>query len=199
VYAAIKLKNVTKRYGDKIILNNVSIDIPSEKLALTGKNGSGKTTFLKLLARFEAPDSGLIKYSEAIQKLMLASDCIHYPEILTVSNIGYLYTNESVIDLKLFNNFINMFGLDSYRSHTVCDLSTGSLQKLRIAIALSSKHGFLMLDEPLNGLDVNSAMLAMQAIISDDRPMLIVDHESRFNPYLKGELFIESGTCSLKI
>lgn len=196
---AIKLRNVTKRYGGKVIFNDVSLDIPMEKLALTGKNGSGKTTFLKLLARLETPDRGYIKYPESIQKMVLSSDCITYPEVLTVSNIGYLYINESVIDKEVFNNYLNNFGLDIYRSHTVCDLSTGSLQKLRLSIALSSKHGFLLLDEPLNGLDSASAQQAMQAIVADSRPMLIVDHESRFAPYLKGELHIEYATCTLKI
>lgn len=196
---AIKLKNVTKTYNNNLILNDVSVDIPFEKVGVVGKNGAGKTTFLKLLAKFEKPDSGSISFCELVNKVSLSSDCIVYPEFLTVSNIGYLYARESAINDSIFRRYINLFGLEPHIDEAVCNLSTGSLQKLRLSIALSSKHQFLMLDEPLNGLDDCSAKLALDEILADSRPMLIVDHENRFTHFLKGTLHIEHGTCNLKI
>ncbi|MCC5452735.1 ATP-binding cassette domain-containing protein [Rheinheimera sp. UJ51] len=194
---AIQVENISKRFGNQTVLTNLSVEIPLHKIRLAGKNGSGKTTFLKLLARFEKPDQGVILYPHGVNRIGLLSDCIYYPEMLTLEQISHLYLQESVIQADVFEHYMKVLSLQPYQKTQAGKLSTGTRQKLRVAVALSSTHDMLLLDEPLNGLDDETADLVIQALFEDNRPMLIVDHEQRFTVHIQDELRIESGLCSL--
>src|SRR5690606_36153257 len=139
-----------------------------------------------------------ITYPKSISKMALSSDCIQYPEILTVSDIAYLYIKESMINALEFKKYMQLLGLEQYRATNVSDISTGTVQKLRIAVALSSIHSFLLLDEPINGLVESRADNVMNDVLEDNRPMLIVDHDNRYKTHLPIELHTEFGICSLK-
>lgn len=194
----IKLTNVSHHYGKTPILENVSLDIPLAKWALRGKNGTGKSSFLRLLGKYEAPQIGAITYPDNIHRMSLASDCLVYPPVLTVSEIIKLYTQEGVISEQKAAAMSATLGLDAFYAISVDALSTGTLQKLRIIICLSSVAQFLLLDEPLTGLDSDSTLRVSDLINADERPMIIVDHEHRFDAHITGNLTLERGQCTIE-
>ena len=105
---------------------------------------------------------------------------------------------EGKLDKNAFEQRIKHFNLTPYLSTLVGELSTGSLQKLRLCLALASSHPLVLLDEPLNGLDNESVLVALDEIAQEQRPMIIVDHEKRCAPHVKGKIHIdEAGSCTI--
>ncbi|MFT8401654.1 MAG: ABC transporter ATP-binding protein [Lentilactobacillus diolivorans] len=147
---------LTKTYGKNVALNGVSIDIPSgEIIGLVGHNGSGKTTFLEILAGLKKPTSGTLSYKpnkDFKRKLgVVLQENEFYPdakvkEILEL--FGSFYSNHESIDSVLIKTKTKRFSNEYYRN-----LSGGMKQRVNIAVALLNAPDVLILDEPTTGLD----------------------------------------------
>ena len=196
----ITLRQVAKNYKKKCALKPLSVTIPHGKYLLSGRNGVGKTTLLKILAGLEQPSQGTIVRPTWASCAAIASDCIVYPEILAIQELAALYAKEGKLNENAFEQHIRDFNLTPHLSTRVGELSTGSLQKLRLCVALSSVHPLVLLDEPLNGIDNESVHIALNEIAQDKRPMIIVDHERRCMPFIEREIHIdEAGTCTITL
>lgn len=160
----IDVENVVKSYGRTVALNGLSFSIPcGEKIALLGPNGAGKSTMLKLLAGLLVQDSGSISIRENLPTSIEAKRIIGYlPEdaspYLTLSvreNLEYIGSIREVPDLKdRVDDLLDLLTLRENERSKVSKLSRGNRQKLAVALAVIHMPRIVMLDEPLNYLDI---------------------------------------------
>lgn len=163
----IELKNLSKRYDDNQVLDNLSLDIKkNEFLTLLGPSGCGKTTTLKIIAGFEYADEGKVLFEEhnitdippyerqintVFQKYALFPHMNIYENIAFGLKIKKLSKEE--IDKKV-KEMLKLVALDGFEKRQVDSLSGGQQQRVAIARALVNEPKVLLLDEPLGALDL---------------------------------------------
>lgn len=163
----IEFKNISKSFGDKSVLNDVSISVKQgEFLTLLGPSGCGKTTLLRMLAGFGSPDSGhiLINGTEitdippherpvntVFQRYALFPHLDVYENIAFGLKLQKVPTNE--IDVRV-RKVLKMVSMTDYEDRDVESLSGGQQQRVAIARAIVNQPKVLLLDEPLAALDL---------------------------------------------
>ncbi|BAB66653.1 ABC transporter ATP-binding protein [Sulfurisphaera tokodaii] len=160
----IELRNVVKKYGKVTALNNVSFTIEcGEKVALLGPNGAGKSTTLKLIVGLLRPDNGevLVKgldpFSTKARGIIgyLPEDASPYLMLTVRENLEYIASLRGVNNVKdKVDKLLDFLALRQYEKNRVMSLSRGNRQKLALALALIHDPEILLLDEPLNYLDI---------------------------------------------
>lgn len=163
----IELKNITKSFGDNLILNNFDMTVKkNEFLTLLGPSGCGKTTILRIIGGFEWPDEGRVifngkditddepyqrKINTVFQKYAL------FPHLNVYDNIAFglkiKKTPKKEIDTKVKDS-LKLVGLKNFESRNIESLSGGQQQRVAIARALVNEPEVLLLDEPLGALDL---------------------------------------------
>lgn len=150
----IFLKNVTKKYGKAEVLKACNLELTKGKIyGLVGKNGAGKTTMMRLIADLGILTSGSIELDSknigtlieapALNLGMSAKENLKFYRMLSVGEcVGF--SDDELLDLV---------GLKNVGKKKVKDFSLGMRQRLGIAVALLGNPDFLLLDEPVNGLD----------------------------------------------
>ena len=165
---SIEIKNLTKKYKDKVAVNNISLNIKEGELfALLGVNGAGKTTTIKMLCGLILPTEGNI----TIEKMDMKKDTLKIKEILNVSpqetaiapNLTVRENLEFMAGVYQIKNkdekikeLIKLFKLAEVINSKAKTLSGGWQRKVSIAISLINDPKILFLDEPTLGLDVIS-------------------------------------------
>ena len=163
----IEIKNVSKSFGEKCILNNVSISVKrGEFLTLLGPSGCGKTTLLRILAGFGTADSGEIlingkditdmppherPVNTVFQRYALFPHLDVYENIAFGLKLQKVPTDE--IDKKV-RRVLKMVSMTDYEDRDVESLSGGQQQRVAIARAIVNEPKVLLLDEPLSALDL---------------------------------------------
>src|SRR3712207_2297234 len=164
----IKVHNVTKRFGDFVALDDVSIDVPDGSLtALLGPSGSGKSTLLRVIAGLEHPDSGEVEVGgEAATHLPAQKRDVgfvfqHYAAFkhMTVrDNVAFGLTirkrPKDQVKAKV-DELLELVGLAGFHSRYPAQLSGGQRQRMALARALAPEPRVLLLDEPFGALDAN--------------------------------------------
>tara|TARA_Y100000996_G_scaffold411108_2_gene394648 strand:- start:1905 stop:2966 length:1062 start_codon:yes stop_codon:yes gene_type:complete len=162
----LEIKNVSKKFGNTIALDNVSLDIKkSELFSLLGSSGCGKSTLLRIIAGFEKPDSGLITLDgEDITNLpphlrplnMMFQNYALFPHLNVNKNIEYGLQEENLskdeINKRILE-IIRLLELDGLEKRKIYELSGGQQQRVALARCLVKKPKLLLLDEPLAALD----------------------------------------------
>ncbi|MGL4397930.1 MAG: ABC transporter ATP-binding protein [Hyphomicrobium sp.] len=163
----VRFENVTKRFGDFVAVNNVSLDIyEREFFALLGPSGCGKTTLLRMLAGFEKPTEGRIivagedithqsPYERQSVNMMFQSYAL-FPHMTVESNIGFGLRQEGMAkdDIKVrVEEAMNMVELTKFAARKPHQLSGGQQQRVALARAIAKKPRIMLLDEPLGALD----------------------------------------------
>lgn len=177
--AIIETKKLTKRYGSKISVSNISLTAnEGEIYGFLGLNGAGKTTVMRMLLKMIRPTSGEIYYSgQSILKLSsefwnqvgyLIETPHAYPNLTVEENL-ILYAKQRLIPnseiKKRVDNISQQLLLDTYRQVKVKDLSLGNNQKIGLAKAFIHRPKILLLDEPTNGLDPEGLVVVRHSLI----------------------------------
>lgn len=161
----LKINNLSKKYNHHKVLNNLNMTIKKGAIyGLVGRNGAGKTTLIRIITGLQSPTNGyyeLFNISSKTKKITeLRKDVgaiIERPSL-----IENMTAKENLIEqLKLVgihqfnnvNNLLELVGLSNTNKKQVKNFSLGMRQRLGIAVALCSKPKFIILDEPINGLD----------------------------------------------
>ena len=163
----IKIENLSKAFGEKVILDNINLDIKrGEFVTLLGPSGCGKTTLLRMLAGFMQPDSGSIAMEDkdilsmpphkrplntVFQRYAL------FPHLNVYENIAFglkLKKVESKEIDKRVRKALKMVSMTDYEDRDVNSLSGGQQQRVAIARAIVNQPQVLLLDEPLAALDL---------------------------------------------
>ncbi|MEI8084997.1 MAG: ATP-binding cassette domain-containing protein [Paludibacter sp.] len=188
---SISISNLTKNYGEQVVLNNISFEIGAgEVVGFLGPNGAGKTTTMKILAGALAYSTGSVKICDIE---------VNDNSLLTKSQVGYLpelnplYTEMYVKEYLLFvaetyglgkeknarvNELIDKVGLRPEFQKKIGQLSKGYRQRVGLAQALIPNPKVLILDEPTTGLDPNQLEEIRSLIreIGKDRTVLLSTH-----------------------
>ena len=159
-----EVENLTKAYGRITALKNVNLHVRrGEILGLVGDNGSGKSTFLKLLAGQVFPTEGEVRLFGAGTERELARQRRRvgtmieapgfYPQLTVERNLEYYRIQKGIPGKELVKEVLQQIGLYDRRKTCGKQLSLGMKQRLGLGIALIGEPELLLLDEPINGLD----------------------------------------------
>ncbi len=177
----VELKNVSKAFGDNVIIENSTIEIDrGDKIALIGANGKGKSTLLRILAGVENFSKGERKWGHNVEESFYAQ---HQLEALNVNNTILDEMREcgsQMNDLEL-RGLLGCFlfsGDDSDKKIKI--LSGGEKARVALAKVIVSKANFLMLDEPTNHLDMHSCDLLIDALTKYEGSIILVSHDRYF-------------------
>lgn len=201
----IRINNLSKSYGQKIIFNNMSMNIEENKINfLMGKNGSGKTTLLKCMLDLEH-FSGDIKYNDSpLEKIrdevyVIYDDSPFYINLSGYKNIKLLlnktFTKEEIEEesQKFLDHAILKKKVKTY--------SYGQRKKLSLIIVSLLRPKYLFLDEISNGLDYSS-MMELKEIVkewSDSMTIVATGHQFEFYSSIVDELFVLKGDSAVHI
>src|SRR5437773_2570604 len=186
VASCIEVQYVTKSYGKTVALDDVSFSIPcGERYALLGPNGAGKSTTLRLLVGLLKPDTGTIRIDshepfspEAKSTLgYLPEDATPYRTLSVRENLEYIAALRGVKNVAdATNRFLDELSLREYERAKVGKLSRGNMQKLSIALALVHNPKIVLLDEPLNYLDIPTQERVFKMLKSLDSTQIVSTH-----------------------
>ena len=162
--SGIELDHVSKSYGSVMALNDLTFDIPvGGRFALLGPNGAGKSTTLKLLIGSLRADTGFVKILGAAPESReskasvgyLPEDALPYRMLSVRENLEYIAALRGVEDVRGRTDYLlDELELRQYEKANVGRLSRGNTQKLALALAIIHSPRVLLLDEPLNYLDI---------------------------------------------
>ena len=181
----LESKEITKVFGKKTAVDHISLKLePGYIYAMLGPNGSGKTTWMKMAAGLIKPTSGEMYYNGR------PLDVDSRREIAYMSTEPYFYNWMSIADVgKYYQDFFTDFSMEKYHEllsymeltmdMKTKSLSSGMMAKLKIAVTLARDARVIMLDEPLNGIDLLARDRIMKSIVDTtgpDRVLLISSH-----------------------
>ena len=198
---AIEIRSITKSYGSKKVVDNVSVTIPTGKItSFIGPNGAGKSTVLSIMSRLLNADSGEIYLNGELLNRKKSSDIAKQLAILKqTNNINLRLTIEDLVsfgrfpyskgnltqtDRTFIDNAIAYMDLDDIRHQYIDSLSGGQRQRAYIAMTLAQDTDYILLDEPLNNLDMKHSVQIMQVlrklVTELNKTVVIVIHDINF-------------------
>ncbi|MGK0550829.1 ABC transporter ATP-binding protein [Enterococcus faecalis] len=209
----LRLESITKVYGEKKILNNVSFEINQGLNVIVGKSGSGKTTLLKIIAGIIEDYTGKVELDgENLLKLKknrnsdLYFNCIGIvnqdnnliPYLTVEQNIllaGVLnHLTKSEVEVRM-NNLLDTVGMSGKKNAKVNKLSGGEKQRVSIVRALINNPKILIADEPTSALDSKNGAILMHLFseLSKERTVLLVTHDEQMIPQNANIYRLEDG------
>lgn len=152
----IKTEELCKQYKETIALDKVSLNIPRGSIyGLIGNNGAGKTTLMRILSNLQKQTSGSVVKAESIKVGAIIESPSLYPTLSARGNLKYQLKITGCPGKKVkerVNRLLSLVHLQDSKK-LVMNYSLGMKQRLALAMALVGSPDFLILDEPLNGLD----------------------------------------------
>lgn len=157
----LKTEGITKAYGGNLVVDHVNMHVRKGDIyGFIGKNGAGKTTFMRLVAGLAAPMEGSIELfgSRELEKQRVRIGTLIeqpglYGAMTAWENMEIMRRNFGITDKQATDQMLKFVGLSEAGKKKVKNFSLGMKQRLGIAIALYRNPDFLILDEPINGLD----------------------------------------------
>lgn len=174
----LEVHNIEKRYKNVSVLKNLNMTIKKGAIyGLIGKNGSGKTTLIRIITGLQNPTSGFyslynVPYDDSniLDKRNRIGAIVETPSMYgnmsAKDNLIVQFKNIGIPSLNKIDYLLKIVGLQNVGSKKVKYFSLGMKQRLGIAIALSSNPDFLILDEPINGLDPEGIIEIRELILN---------------------------------
>ncbi len=185
----IKIKNLTKKFGSHISLDNVNVDFnKNDSIALMGANGAGKTTLIRSILGYYHPTKGevLIDGLNPIHdRVKVLQNISFVPQLpppikLSISELISYISTSAKVDKELIKHYANEMKLDinTNMNKSFFKLSGGMKQKLLIAISLAKKSDIIIYDEPTANLDPKARddFYRLLKQNEDDKVLLFVTH-----------------------
>lgn len=180
----IEMKNVCKRYDDKILIDNLSLDVPRGAIiGIIGPNGAGKTTLFNMITGSEKPDSGTITVGETVKLSHVGQfrDSLKPEETIWEAisegeeqiNLG-----DRLLNSRAYVGSFNFKGQEQQKK--VGTLSGGERNRVHLARLLKSGGNVLLLDEPTNDLDVNTLRSLEDALLEFAGCVIVISHDRYF-------------------
>jgi len=180
----IKAKNLSKKFGDRLIFENLSMDIPAGAIVgIIGPNGAGKSTLFKILLGHEQPEQGEFRIGETVKFAYVDQS----RDSLNGQNTVW-HEISNGLDIMTIGNFqmpsrsyvgrFNFKGTDQQKF--IKDISGGERNRVHLAKLLSSGGNVLLLDEPTNDLDVETLRALEEAVLTFPGSALVISHDRWF-------------------
>ncbi|MFW5819954.1 MAG: ABC-F family ATP-binding cassette domain-containing protein, partial [Bacteroidota bacterium] len=194
----IDIHQLTKKFDDFVITDHFSYKFrKGERIGIIGKNGTGKTSFLNLIAGSLKPDEGIIEYGQTVIIGYYRQEGIHFDEnkrvIDAVKEIAEVIPTGSGSVLSA-SQFLQLFLFSPEMQHSkIITLSGGEKRRLYLLTVLMKNPNFLILDEPTNDLDLITLNVLEQFLSEFKGCLVIVSHDRFFLDKLTEHLFIFKG------
>ena len=189
---------VSKRFDDKIILNDFYYNFSRfEKMGIVGNNGTGKSTFVKMLLGEVAPDSGKFDIGETVRFGYFSQEGLKFRDDQKVIDI--ITDIADYIDLgggkhMTASQFLNYFLFSPEQQHNyVYKLSGGEKRKLYLCTVLMKNPNFLVLDEPTNDLDIQTLQILEEYLQDFQGWVIEVSHDRYFMEKVVDHLLVFKG------
>ena len=194
----LELKKVNKSYGPLTIMKGFDYTFKrGERIGVVGKNGVGKSTFLKIALQLEAPDSGKINHGDTVVFGNFSQDGLQYKEdkraIEYVKSMAEFFPLNDGTKISA-SQFMEKFGFTAEQQFTLLSkLSGGEKRRLHLMSILFLNPNFLVLDEPTNDLDLQTLRTLEEFLLEYPGCILIVSHDRYFMDRMVDHLFAFEG------
>ena len=197
----MQVKDLTKRYDGKTVVNEVSLAIPKGKvISLIGPNGAGKSTVMGIISRliardggtvdFEGSDIGKWKSRELSKRLAILTQTnniqmkLTVRELVTFGRFPYSGGRTTAEDQEIIDRAISYMELGAFEDQFIDELSGGQRQRAYIAMVIAQDTEYVLLDEPTNNLDIYHATNMMKIVrrLCDElgKTVILVLHEINY-------------------
>ncbi len=197
----IEVRDITKQYGKKVVLDGVDLQFPKGKVtSLIGSNGAGKSTLLSIISRLLSQDGGIVMVDEKnvadyknkmlAQRLSILKQSNHVRLKLTVRELvsfgRFPYSQDKLTDedIAKVDTAIEYLDLKDIENSFIDELSGGQKQRAYMAMVVAQDTEYVLLDEPLNNLDMRHSVQTMKTLrrLSDElgKTIIIVLHDINF-------------------
>lgn len=203
----IEFKEVSKRFGSTLALDQISLVFPQGRIiGLFGPNGAGKSTSMKIIAGLNQPDRGIVTVDQC-QPRQKRQDIAYLPEI---DHLYPWWTIKQAADFirsfyadwnqEKYQDLINFLKLDE--NMKIGKISKGQRAKAKLLLTVSRKAPYLLMDEPLSGIDILTREEIIDTLIKDYREgqqtIIICTHEiNDVEGLVDDVIFIDQGRIKL--
>jgi lipoprotein-releasing system ATP-binding protein len=218
----LKFENISKSFGNQLILNNISIEIQKgETVAILGPSGSGKTTFLNIAGALDVADSGKVLFNNqdisshnekqrsdfrnknigfVFQQHYLLPQCTVFENILTPT-LTYSNKADKLAAANRAEVLLEKLGLIEHRNKLPGQLSGGECQRTAFARALINQPELILADEPTGSLDEESATKLTKELISLNNDfnttLIVVTHSMKLAEQMNSVLFLKQHNLTI--
>lgn len=198
-----EVRGLSKRYGDKVILDGFDYTFSRyEKMGIVGGNGTGKSTFIKMLIGQVAPDGGTIDIGETVNFGYYSQEGIAFDEQAKVIDVvSDIAENIDLNDGRKMtaSQFLQYFLFTPQTQHNfVAKLSGGERRRLYLCTILMRNPNFLVLDEPTNDLDIMTLQVLEEYLQSYGGCLIVVSHDRYFMDKVADHLLVFEGDGRIK-
>lgn len=199
----LEMKKVYKSFGDKELIKGFDYTFKKgERVGIVGKNGVGKSTFLRIALQLEKPDSGKVNHGETVIFGNFNQEGLQYKEdkraIEYVKDFAEFFPLADGSKVSA-SQFMEKFGFTAEQQYTLLSkLSGGEKRRLHLLSVLFKNPNFLVLDEPTNDLDLQTLRTLEEFLLEFPGCILIVSHDRYFMDRLVDHLFAFEGNGMIR-
>lgn len=176
--------SIQKSYSGTSVLKSISFEIKKGCItALAGPNGAGKTTLLKIIAKIQKPDSGELNYDSDVQDALgyVPQQNAFFYELTVEENLKYWMKNG-----RAYKNTVELLELAAVLKKRASTISGGMQRRLNMAIALIDDPQFLIMDEPLTGVDITTRQSFLQWMLSFKQKGMTILYSTHHTDEIEG-------------